>query len=164
MISNNANIEILSNKKISNLFIFCAHGNYQKVFIDEETTIGGCALFLDEENATVLVGRDCMFSREIIILASDGHAIMDESTREVLNKIKKPVVIGNHCWIGYRANISKNAILPDNTIVGLSSCVTKEYQDKNTILAGNPAKIIKRGVVWDRKTAAQSLAMKQIQK
>ena len=65
-----------------------------------------------------------------------------------MNSEKEGVIIGNHCWIGSRVEMCKNAILPNNTIVGACSLVSKKFINEYTIIAGNPAKIIKENVDW----------------
>jgi acetyltransferase-like isoleucine patch superfamily enzyme len=92
-----------------------------------------------------------MFSRGIHIWATDGHAILDKDTKEILNKPKHPLTIGDNCWIGQDVRITKGAIIPDNTIVGVAAAVTRPFTEQYTAIAGNPAKVIKRGVVWDRR-------------
>ena len=60
--------------------------------------------------------------------------------------------IGNHVWVGARAVILKNTIIPDNCIVGFSSVVSSKTfigEKGHCIAAGNPAKIIKRDISWD---------------
>lgn len=42
-------------------------------------------------------------------------------------------------------NLHQNAIIPANTVVGLQSVVTKSFREEFTALAGNPAKVIKKG-------------------
>ena len=42
-------------------------------------------------------------------------------------------------------------IIADNSIVGWGSIVTKEFNEPNVIIAGIPAKIVKRGINWDRR-------------
>lgn len=56
----------------------------------------------------------------------------------------KPVVIGKNCWIGMNSIILPGVILGDNTIVGAGSVVTKSFEDGAVIIAGNPAKIIRK--------------------
>lgn len=56
----------------------------------------------------------------------------------------KDVIIGNKCWIGMNAIILPGVKLGDNTIVGAGSVVTKSFPDGNIVIAGNPAKIIKK--------------------
>jgi len=54
--------------------------------------------------------------------------------------------IGKNCIIGARSIILPGVRIGDSTIVAAGSVVTKDTPP-NTILAGNPAKIIKEGVV-----------------
>jgi acetyltransferase-like isoleucine patch superfamily enzyme len=55
-----------------------------------------------------------------------------------------PVAIGNDVWIGVRAIILGGATLPDGTIVGAGSVVTKAFAEPYTTIAGVPAKIIRQ--------------------
>jgi len=56
----------------------------------------------------------------------------------------KDIVIGENCWIGMNCVILPGVILGKNTIVGAGSIVTKSFEEGNCVIAGNPAKIIKR--------------------
>jgi len=56
----------------------------------------------------------------------------------------KNVIIGKKCWIGMNSVILPGVILGDNTIVGAGSVVTKSFLEGKVIIAGNPAKIIKK--------------------
>ena len=60
---------------------------------------------------------------------------------------KRCLTIGDYYWIGVNSFIGKNTILPDYTIVAAHSVVTQHFSKKNTILAGNPAKIVKKDVM-----------------
>lgn len=53
-----------------------------------------------------------------------------------------PIVIGNNVWIGSNAVILPGVELADGVIVGAGAIVTKSVGTENTIIAGNPAKII----------------------
>ncbi len=44
----------------------------------------------------------------------------------------------------------KGSNIPNNTIIGTGSLLSKKFVDENTIIAGIPAKVVKRGVGWDR--------------
>lgn len=63
----------------------------------------------------------------------------------------KCIEIGKHVWIGKDSKIGKNVKIADNSIVGWGSIVTKEFNEPNVIIAGIPAKIVKRGINWDRR-------------
>ena len=53
-------------------------------------------------------------------------------------------------WIGNDVKITKKAFIPNNTIVGIGSVVSSKFEEENTVIAGNPAKVVKRGVKFDR--------------
>lgn len=42
--------------------------------------------------------------------------------------------------------------IPANTIVGMGTLMTKAFEEEYTVLAGMPAQVKKRGIVWDRKS------------
>ncbi|MBQ4070593.1 MAG: acyltransferase [Alphaproteobacteria bacterium] len=161
--ANNSKIVIKPTKyKIKNFRIGICCGDNQSIQIGENFYCHGCAVNLNEDNSSVIIGESCLFSNSISIWATDGHVIMEHDTYKILNHLSEPVQIGNHCWIGEGVKILKNAIIPDNTIVGMGTVVTKRFVKPNTILAGNPAKVIKENVDWDHATP--SLKLKQIKK
>ncbi|MBN2790139.1 MAG: acyltransferase [Candidatus Delongbacteria bacterium] len=63
-----------------------------------------------------------------------------------LNLIKKylvkgEIIVKDDAWIGSNVIIMPNIIIGEKSIVGAGSVVTKNVED-NTIVAGNPAKVI----------------------
>lgn len=57
---------------------------------------------------------------------------------------KKPIIIGEYCWIGMNSVILPGVELGDFTVVGAGSIVTKSFKEGYCVIAGNPAVIIKR--------------------
>lgn len=55
----------------------------------------------------------------------------------------KPVHIGKNAWIGAGATILPGVTVGENSVVGAASVVTKDVAP-DTIVAGNPARFIKR--------------------
>ena len=125
----------------------CAYGNAQKLVIGDGTRIHGSNFVLIEDSQCI-VGKDCMFSNLVWIWPSDAHSILDKNTGKLLNRVKEPLIIGDHCWLAQGVRVTKNGRIPNNTIVGSGSGVYKPYTEEYTIIAGNPAKVIKRGVTW----------------
>ena len=72
-------------------------------------------------------------------IISANHDVSDFSKH-----IKKPVKIGNNVWIGANVVILPGVEIGDNTVIGAGSIVTKSFKEGNCIIAGNPAKIIKK--------------------
>jgi acetyltransferase-like isoleucine patch superfamily enzyme len=85
------------------------------------------------------------------IFLSDGHVISDKATGKIVNKFKEPVIIGLHSWIGWGTTIMKNAFIAPNTIVAAKAVVAGKFNKEFTVLAGNPARIVKTNIVWDRR-------------
>ena len=56
----------------------------------------------------------------------------------------KDIVIGKDCWIGMNSMILPGVELGEHTIVGAGSVVTKSFKEGNCVIAGNPAKIIRK--------------------
>jgi acetyltransferase-like isoleucine patch superfamily enzyme len=124
-------------------------GDNQTFRIGKGTTIEKC-YFLCAEDCNITVGEHCMFSYEIVIRTTDAHSVLDLETRERINKAES-ISIGNHVWLGAEVMITKGVSLPDDCIVGARSICNRSIDEPHTVIAGIPAKIVKRGVTWDRE-------------
>lgn len=100
------------------------------------------------EGTSVTIGNDCLFSSEIYITTTDSHSIIDKSTNKRINP-SCDVLLGNHIWIGHKATVLKGVNIADNTIVGASAMLTHSVEEQYTIVAGNPARTVRRNVSWD---------------
>ncbi len=122
-------------------------GNNRQVIIGDRSTANG--VYLMARDADISIGHDCMLSREIEIRSTDVHKIYDLDTDERLNKAGD-VYISNHVWIAARTIISKGVKIPGNSVVGAASFVNKGFDEENVVIAGTPAKIVKRNIRWER--------------
>jgi len=96
------------------------------------------------------VGNDCMFAQAYIHVG-DNHAIFDINSGDVLNYSENPVItIGEHVWVASRVTIRSNSVIGAGSILGAGSIVKGKFPDC-TLVAGVPAKPVKRGVSWTRR-------------
>lgn len=143
--SHDCQLIIGDNVTISGLIMISGKGRTVK--IGDNTTIMGIYMTCRDED--ISIGNDCLFSRDIEIRSTDVHKIYDQDTKNRIN-IGKEVIIGNKVWIGAHAFISKGSVIPNGSVVGATSFVNKPFTEENTVLAGTPAKIVKRNIFWER--------------
>ena len=120
------------------------------VKIGERTFIGTSSIFCA---TSITIGDDVLVSFGCSITDHDSHSIyFDERKIDVqewyhgkkdwTNVKTNPVNIGNKVWIGMNVIVLEGVIIGEGSIVGAGSVVTKDVPPW-TIVAGNPAKIIR---------------------
>ncbi len=55
-----------------------------------------------------------------------------------------PIRLGRHCWVGMNAVILPGVELGDYTVVGAGAIVTRSFPEGCCVLAGNPARLVRR--------------------
>lgn len=91
------------------------------------------------------MGNDCGISWECQFLDEDFHELNYEGQE---NQKARNIRVGNHVWIGSRVTVLKGAVIPNGCVVAANTVVNKEFTEENCLLAGNPAKVVKRNVSW----------------
>lgn len=89
----------------------------------------------------ISIGHDVILSSGVTIRDSDNHTVNGNKRHTV------PIRIGDHVWIGLNVTILKGVAIGDGAIVAAGAVVTRDVP-ANTLVAGVPARIVKRGVVW----------------
>lgn len=121
-----AEIEIGDNVGISGATIYAR----KKITIGENTCIGGNCKILD----------------------NDFHPIEAETRNKLLRDENggdsdlvpsREIKIGKNCFIGCNSIILKGTVLGDGCVVGAGAVVAGRFED-NCVIAGNPARVIKR--------------------
>lgn len=116
------------------------------IFIDKDTSICGKTHLACIEGKEIKIGKNCLFSSDIVIRTGDSHSIINMGGMRINSS--RDVHIGDHVWIGNKVIILKGSVIENDSIVATGSIVTKKFNEKNVILGGNPAKIIKENVKW----------------
>ena len=108
--------------------------------------IGRYSSINSAEDCNVKIGKYVSISHFVKIYTQSYLADQDFSilnNKEKLKTKKGDIVIGNYSWIGASVFICPGVRIGENCVVGANSVVTKDIPP-NCIVAGAPAKVIKR--------------------
>lgn len=168
IVGDNNSIEVGNGSKLSNLEIVIK-GSNNKIVIGENTEIlagefwligNNCLLDIGnnvsaygthcavtEDNQKITMGDYTLIAGRTEFRTGDSHRIIDLTTNERINHAQS-IEIGKHVWFGAGAIVLKGVKIGDSAIVGTGAVVTKDVES-NTIVAGNPAKVVRTNVAWD---------------
>lgn len=140
----------LEEKAILNQVRLYIEDDHNSITIGCGTTIEGNSEIAAIEGTSVSIGEDCMISSDVRVCTGDSHSLINQEGKRV--NFSQNVAIGDHVWIGMRAVINKGVEVSDNCTVGACSLLAgKVFTEKNTLIAGVPARVIKRGIGWRRE-------------
>lgn len=107
----------------------------QHVSIGKNTTVmGGCLMM---SRGGISIEDDVLIAANVQLI-SNNHDLHD---RALL--VCKPVKICRNAWIGAGATILPGVTVGENAVVAAGAVVTKDVEP-NTIVGGNPARLIRR--------------------
>ena len=125
------------------------------LIVGDNTSIR-CTIHLNTDpNLYCFVGKNCIFATDIVIRTVDGHTILDRQNGAILNKSSRGVYIGDHVWLGQNCLVLKEASIPHDCIVAAGAIVGKKEFQPHSIIAGVPAKTVRTGITWNRKTVSK---------
>lgn len=162
---NNNMVEIGEGCLLTNTTISISGDNNHLVIEDTARFMGPCKVVL-EGNAVVNFGKNCgirgvelcakngkieigeltMTSYGIVIRNHDSHRVFNEEG--ILTNQARDIEIGRHVWVCQNSSILKGCKIGDDSIVAYGTVATKGCPS-NSIIAGNPGKIVKQGITWD---------------
>lgn len=87
------------------------------------------------------IGNYVIIAWDCVILDRDYHSMNDSQ------ETMKAVTIKDRVWIGCRAIILKGVTIGEGAVVAAGSVVTRDVPS-HTLVAGNPAKVIKEVKGW----------------
>lgn len=124
------------------------------ISIGENSYIGERTVIRSGEK--IRIGNNVLIAHGVTIIDSDSHEINcleradsyvnlihNGHPKEKGNVKTAPITINDYAWISYGVSILKGVTIGEGAIVGAGSVVTKDVPAW-TLVAGNPAKIIKQ--------------------
>jgi acetyltransferase-like isoleucine patch superfamily enzyme len=95
-----------------------------------------------DAHRSVSIGSDCLISWDVLIMDSDFHRVEPQTEKSA------PIRIGDHVWIGARVTILKGVTVGDGAVIGAGSVVTSDVPPA-AVVAGVPARIVRRNAAWE---------------
>lgn len=116
-------------------------GNWENIVFDPDDIDNFCSPgdYYQAINAKLYIGKGTKIAPGVGLITAN-HSIYDLDH----NAEGKDIVIGEKCWIGMNSVVLPGVVLGNHTIVGAGSIVTKSFEEGNCIIAGNPAKVIRK--------------------
>jgi acetyltransferase-like isoleucine patch superfamily enzyme len=119
--------------------VLIAYSPHSRIIIGDECRISGAGV---QANLLVTVGPRCMLS-STIILDSDFHQLDPVLRHDTTVPVPcAPVKIEENVWVGGQSAILKGVTIGVNSVVAFRAVVTKDVPP-NSVVAGNPAKVVK---------------------
>jgi acetyltransferase-like isoleucine patch superfamily enzyme len=112
------------------------------VYIGKNVSIN-CFVIIDaSEGGEISIGNDCMIGPSVLIRAADHR--FDKLSELIRCQGHNPgkIIIEDNCWIAGHVTITRNVTIGSGSVIGANSVVTKDIP-RNSIAAGNPAKVIR---------------------
>lgn len=140
-------------------------GNNNILEIKKECQFWGAALFIEQDQGEVkignsifngtqlisgekgnklLIGNNNLFSNAII-RNTDGHKILKKEKQ--INKGKN-IVIKDNIWIAANVIVLKGVKINSGNVISAGTIVTKDILEENSVIVGNPYRIIKENITW----------------
>ncbi len=90
------------------------------------------------------VGDDTAISWNCMFVDADWHELTYDGRRPK----DSAITVGDRVWIGCNTTLLAGAAVPNGCVVGAGSVVTRAFAEPNTLIASNPARVVRTGVSW----------------
>lgn len=147
---------------------FIIENENASIMIGNATTLGSSSMIVAGD-ADIYIGNNVVMSFDVTFYNTNSHALdIEERQSDLLNTLEylrgtsksrkinwakiesNDIVVKDNVWIGFGATILKGVTIGEGAIVGAKSVVTHDVEPY-TVVAGNPAKIVKKLIGRDNK-------------
>ncbi len=116
------------------------------IYFNPELEIGdnsGIGMY-SEMHGAIKIGKNVMMGHYCLFYSRNhAHSRTDIPMIKQGFEETRPIIIGNDVWIGSRVTILPGVHVGDGCVLAAGSVITKDTPP-NTIVAGNPAKVVKQ--------------------
>lgn len=116
--------------------------------IGSGTYTNGVFNAIASERRSIVLGKRGLFSFGLWVRTADPHLVYSAQTKRRLNP-SRDVLVGDHVWLGQDAMLLKGATIGSGSIIGAKAVVAGKKVPSNTSWAGNPARQVAAGVLFD---------------
>jgi acetyltransferase-like isoleucine patch superfamily enzyme len=114
------------------------------VYAGGRIELGDCTIVLPGARLSaasrIRVGKNCMFATNCYVTDADWHDVYD---RTAAPGSTAEVVLEDNVWIGDSAIVCKGVTIGENSVIGAGAVVAGDIP-RNSIAAGNPARVIRQ--------------------
>ena len=155
--SSRATLRIGDNCRINSNFFSNLLGLYHRtiiiakgtsnIIIGDNVGISGATIYAWEK---IEIDDNTLIGANTKIFDNDFHPIDSEARLcdDLSKVVPKPVKVGKNVFVGCNCIILKGTVIGDNCVIGAGSVVNGIFED-NCIIAGNPARIVRKLQVTD---------------
>lgn len=112
------------------------------------TRVSSNSGFIVSCSKSIRFGDNVLMGWDITIIDEDGHKIYDCDGRQINER--KSITIGNDVWIAKGVTLLKGTEIPNGSIIGARSILSKKYEQEKSLIVGNPGCVVKSNVTWER--------------
>jgi len=102
----------------------------------------------------IQIQKNCRIGWDVLIMDTSFHPLKNMEGK-FTNTGVAPIIIGHHTWISTRCIVFHGAATAPYTVLAANSMLNKAFDESHILLAGSPAKIIKKGVYSDMSALRQ---------
>ena len=124
----------------------CIEDSGNAVTIGDKTKFLGKTHLAAIEGTNITIGTDCLFSGDVHFRTGDSHSILGKDGRRV--NASENITIGDHVWVGTKVTCLKGTAVAAHSILAACALVTGKFTEPGCVLAGVPAKVVKRDSDW----------------
>ncbi len=118
-----------------------------RIRIGRDTVYPGTTPLTAHKPVITTIGNDCLIAVATHVMASDMHSVVDQAAGRRLNPAGN-ITIAARVWIGFCFVVFRGTRTGECAVIGAGAVVANDIA-ASFGAGGNPARIIRKDVIWD---------------